>query len=974
MESNPPEENEFFLSLSDCSQILKRGAKTLTACMFVFAFLLGAYGLVKPVEYHVEATFREKGNSQGAAGTSSSALTSYLLNGLSGRSKSEAKTMMLSRKLLTQVVKALGLQGSLSKKTAETAWIKNIGENLIVEYFYLKKYKDYPLPEEVLPLHLKTIVFDREVPLTLTLTFIDTDTYEVFDSNKNYLGKGVFGDTFHGDDFQFTLLQTTADSLEGDTYYLTLESQIDVAMKFFDKITIVADNEDSSLLKLSFSHRNRSFASRFLNQLMQTYQDYLREEQDRISEEQIAYLNRRKNEIDGNLRVILDDYAKRLSDEVSEIGYAHSSKALEFLTRELQSYHQKEMEIQLDLKRENYLRDHNIPLDSRYQSDSNPTALNELIVEIRNLNQMTDLIELSLRNSSSKDLKEWQKSFSQQIEELSDIRRCTEDANVILSSLQTEKYPLPTVSLFDHPKYLVRSWSDQLLYFQDAYLSALPWEKGSKKLELDQFRNQFISYLTNLLHLLEVNENVIEERLAHQQAPQFEFQGIDLETSKELYVDYSRQLSAIEATILQLEFMINQLKDQDFEISSLSSVIDDPVVNAIINQASKHMVAILDDSNRGAREKERSKKELDVQKRFLSLHLEQTVELKRLKEKLIKDKIQSLQNASLELTQQKISVLENQFKEASDTHLSSLRQEMQLINQYTKELKKELSLLPKKWANERLIEHQIKMNAKMVEELTKLVESKNINFNLEIIQSAPLDLAFSPVKPQRPKVILFAVLGGILGLFVGLGVLFVDVIVRGVPVSGQSLALSGFHVSGKGMADGAQQLSLWRRIIAFLDAKKNSTELVVAGVGHHAVSTIEGVCETLCKRGEKSLLIHLDPSHSLSEEMQPSLLSYLEGDVELPKIFSNSRGFEQLEFGEESLYASELCQSNAMHELLESFKKKYDWIFLVSTEPLNTPFADMLVRSTDAAVICVKDERLSEIQKYPKERVSFVSF
>lgn len=969
MNSNQPEEQEFFLSPGDCIRILKKGAKKTAACVFIFAFILGAYGLIRPVEYYAEATFREKGNSQGAVGTSSSSsLTSYLLNGFSDKNKSEAKTMMLSKKLLNRVVEDLDLQGALSKKTRETAFIKNIGKNLIVEYFYLKKYRNYPLPEENLPINAVDINYTNEIPRTLTLFFDDDHLYKVFDSNKVLQGEGRVGAVFKGEDFRFTLNKGGNDSLGGDIYYLTLEPKDDVASRLAEEIVITSDAEDTSLLRLSFSHRDRHFTSQVINHLMYTYQLYLREEQNRISEEQIVYLNRREKEINDNLRVILDEYANRLSDEVSETGYAHSSKALEFLTKELQTYHQKEMKIYLDLKRENYLRDHHIPLDSRYQLDTSPTVLNDLLVEIRELNQLTDLLELALRNSSSKDLKEWQKSFSNQIEELSDIRRCVEDAKVILASLQTEKYPLPSVALFEHPKYLVRSWNSQLLSFQEEYLSALPWKKGSKKEELDQFSEQFISYLTNLLHILKVNENIIEERLAHQQAPQFEFQGIDLETSKELYINYSRQLSVIEGKILQLEFMLDQLQKDDFEVSSLSSVIDDPIVKDIVDNASKHMIAILDDSNSGIKEKVRLKKELDVQKRFLSLHLAQTVDLQHLKENLIKNKIHSLQNASLELTQQKISILENQFKDASDTHLSSLKQEMQLINQYTQELKKELSLLPKKWANERLIEHQIKMNSKMVEELTKLVESKNINYNLEIIQSAPLDPAVSPVRPSRPKVALFATLGALLGMMVSFGLLLINAIVKGVPASLENLELSGFNVSGTVGINVAADLAVWRRIIAFFSYRKQEASSMISGIGSCAVDSMQGVCETLSKRGESVLLINLDVC--LSKES--TLLQYLEGDVDSPHIFFDSRGFDRIEFGDETLYAQELCESSKMQEFILSLKKDYRWIIVASSELLISPFTDMLVKTFDSSVLFVKDEKLSEIQRYPKERVTVV--
>src|SRR5262249_41673901 len=144
-------------------------------------------------------------------------------------------------------------------------------------------------------------------------------------------------------------------------------------------------------------------------------------------------------------------------------------------------------------------------------------------------------------------------------------------------------------------------------------------------------------------------------------------------------------------------------------------------------------------------------------------HVEQMLKLLKLREELFKEKLFSIQNMQLELIHQKISVLQKHLNAYISSRISNLKQEKSSIELQQQALKQEMGKLPNKWASEQLVELHLEMTQKLIEEIAKLVESKNISTNLDVTQSAPLDKSLSPIHPQSPNLLIFALLGCIGG-------------------------------------------------------------------------------------------------------------------------------------------------------------------------------------------------------------------
>jgi len=260
------------------------------------------------------------------------------------------------------------------------------------------------------------------------------------------------------------------------------------------------------------------------------------------------------------------------------------------------------------------------------------------------------------------------------------------------------------------------------------------------------------------------HERMLKSRLSRQQENPFqEYQGISLEVATELYRDYSKQMIHMESTLRQNLFFIRQIEDSHFEITSLSAELTDPISIEMIQKASQLVLNLRDSNNQSLREQERLKEELHLERTFLMLHLQQIVQLMERNKQLIDEKIFALQNVALELIDQRISLLEKNLQEDLQLRLHSLQQEKILIERQLGNIHAEMAQLPQKWVSEQLLKQEVETNHLIFEEIAKLVETKNISHNLEVMQSAPLDLSLSPVHPLPPHAMLWGSLGFLMG-------------------------------------------------------------------------------------------------------------------------------------------------------------------------------------------------------------------
>lgn len=787
------DEPEMLVSFADLWQLCKDSKKKIFSWALLFAVLAGFYALSQPIEYEARATFRERARTQ--SGTSSNSLSALLMQNNHG-SSSEAISLLKSKRILERVAREKGLQASLHKKEMRFETLAKIRNNIAVEYATLRGKPRWVMPSNAIEIKAEGVAYEGEIPLSFHIQFISENSFQY--SHKAYdAGIGEIGTPIILKEIRFTIMRQSDQPLTFKEYTLTLEPLYSVVQGLLNGMKIETDRDDKTLIKLRYAHSNRHLAADILNSLMHEYKKFLIEEQQHLLHEQVNYLQTRQDKMQVHLHKMMEEYAVKLTSDLSNFGFPDSNKAIDFLASR-QSENAKEL-LALDL-----------------------------------------------------DLKRLQKH-------------------------------------------------------------------------------------------------------EHSQSSDIAFQGLNLETAQELSIHYSKQLNALESDILQRDHLSHQLQEPEFEISSLSTILEDPVSNEMVSKASALLLSLRDQRNRSAKDQERLKSELAVQKGFLTEHIKQTIQLLQLREKLLKEKIQTLLNMSLGL----------------------IKQEREVIEQHQQELQKEIAKLPNKWVSERLIDQQMETNKRMVEEITKLVESKNINSNLELIQSAPVDSASPPLKPRPPRILLFMILGAFAGSICALGISLTQAIRGGIKTTEGNLktalqqvlgTLSKQYKSGSTQPYTDQDLSLFRRIALFIEStigiqepwmpRVKSSALIV--LGNSPDYSLE-IAALLGVKGWKVLLLPLSFDKTPSPGEQEGLLPYLEGKISAPAI-QKMQGYDKIPPGGACRFASEYLGSLRFAKLFDELQQSYDWIIGVTHAQPNSAEVEQLMKQFHCAVITVTDQKFHELQ------------
>lgn len=974
--------DEFLLTFADLVFIIKRNKKTLRLSAIACALLALSYGLLKPMEYEAEGTFKEKGKSQ--SGLGNSLTTAFFL--MSDNVDSNALTMMRSRILIENLIKEKKLQGMIAKKERLFPLIsfQTIKNNLFTEYALFKNLKRPIVSDPTTDFTFEEIDYEGEVPKNFEMKVLSKEKFLLYDEHHREIGEGVIGQSFSRDGYSFTLSHTHANPVVDGEYSLALLPLEQTALSLSKKFKIETDRQDKNLLKITYKDSDRKLAADNVNTLMTIYQKYIACEHELICEKQVGYLVQRQKEMANVLETMMKAHANELSLDLSSTGFATSAKAMDFLAVTQQELKHKLFTINLEIQRLERAKS-DAPLDNdAFSSVNNLEVINKLATEKRLLKQQADSLSLVLRNLPSQS-QEFKESFALQLNDIEEIKQTLKEAHEALASLNHNEIPHLHPKLVDSSKYIFKDWHERLRDAKES-LDKKPLIQECLQ-DWEQCKTGFVSYLSNLTHFLNVYQRNIEERLAHQQAPLKEFQGINLNIARDLYISYNKELSNAESLATQHEFIYNQLNEPNFEISSLSTILTDPLSLEMITRTSNLILALKDQDNRSSKEQERLNADLVIQKGFLKTHIQQSIALLALRQQFLKEKIQRVQSLNLSLTQEQISILENQIKEYITSTLENLIQEKELIEKNLAELRIEMGAFPQKWAAEQMIDQQMEINKTLVEEISNLVESKNISNNLEKFQSAPVDIAFPPIHPKSPRILLLTMIGAFGGAFISFIWILGRSVVNGVKASEDNLKAAGQQVSGslsRSYQDTLDKdplldndLATLRRLIAFIDPKKDvknlqNTLLLLEGKGPDYSAPF---AELLALKGLTTIVLELHFEEIQKRELS-GILQYLEGKTKEPEIH-HLTGYDKIMSGGICRYANELIGSQRFKDLLGSLTKQYDWVIISSSASPKSAEAESLLDLFPLAAVTITEETLNDLKtciQHANDRNNKVAF
>lgn len=994
MEKKPENKQEILISLSDLIFILKKGRKKIYWGMAIFAFLVGAVAITRPVKYIADGTFKDKGKKQHGMGTPS---LSALLEGFNTTENNEATAVMQSRRVLAPIITKFGMQASISPKQMSFPTISIMKTNLRAEIAYWRNRRAPLYPSSAKPIVCQDILYTDEVPTTYVVTFDGKNQFEIRDLKKKLIGNGFLGHPIRiGNTTQFTLCVPNGIQSPKGEYYLSFTPMSDLAKGLEKAIRIESDKNDKSLLKIKFTDSERERSSQFLNAVMEEYQVYLKDESDKVSNNQMEYLYKREDVAAKKLEELFVDFAASLSSAYTGTGFPDSEREMDFFGASQQEFKKRLLSIELESKRLHSLQGNEHVFYDAYSNAGDAHIINSIFTEIRKLKQQRDSLGLALRNvQQSKDLSQ-EKSFTLNLAELEGLQYGSEQLKGLIANL--EKRPLLEAIHSDEPiakdnHLLVGAWLERLSNAQDAVKKASGETVAAKTEECKQCRKNFADYLNNQVRVFEVYQKMVAERLLHQQNLGDEFQGMNLLSAEELYREFIRQINEIQGQIRRYNFSLEEMQHPDFEISSLGVVLQDQVSRDAIAKAGQLAYDSKDQANRTPKEIERLKEELALQKRFLGLHIQHVNKLHSLSEELLREKLEMLQSVSLDLINQQVTILENHLDDFIQTRLANLKQEKQLIERKVNDLQIEMAALPKKWISEQMLKQRLRLNQNIMEEVVRLVEAKNISHNLESIQSAPLDFSVPPLLPKPPRLLIFTVLGAILGAFFSIAALVTKTIIRGVEASKENLELANQHVSGsltvhcsRGEEDkvlDSDLETLRRLLVYFSEADKESSKpnkldpiAIVKGAGPDY-----SVCfaQLATKRKMKTVILEISFNGGSSLSQAPGLLQYLEGEVSFPSI-QHGKHYDFISAGGFSRHSTEMIGSPLFKKLLAKLTEQYDCVLAVCYALPVSAEAEQLLSIFQNIAVTLSEETLQELNPYircayevpPRRKVSFL--
>lgn len=749
-----PDDHEILITFSDIAQLIKKNARKIYFWSLAFAIIAFSYSITRPIKFEAEATFKEKGMAKSGLDNYMS-ITMMMLR--ENSQESHAMTMMQSRRLIEQLIQEQNLQGTLVKNTYNFPFIpfETIKNNIQTELGILKN-SQYPiiadLPKDIA---ISEISYKMEIPKVLEINVIDDQTYDVIDEKKQKIGTGSFGSLFLAKDQQFSYLLTkqTLQNLNGLQYSLKLAPLQTIAKSLLKQFTIQPDKEDKTIIQIRHENGDRIQSAKNVNALMALYQKYIFDEHCKLCEVQTDYLVRRQNEMAGQLESMMQNYADDLTSDLSTTGFASSEKAMEYLASTQHELKRKLFTINLELQRLDHAEQDPSFDGELFSSTAELDIFNKIAGEKRQLKQIYDTLNLAIRGEKEGST-EFHETFLKQIVEQETNKQWLLETEEMLAALDHNELPKSRGKLVNNPRFVVKEWHKKFATAKDNFD-----KNASDVIAFEDWQNckkGFACYLERLNHYLKVSQRNIEERLANQQRPNSqEYLGINLETAKDLYMNYSKELCNLESAASEKEFIIGQIDLADFEITSLSSILTDPVSTEMIHRANLLILEIKDLGNRSTKESDRLSAELAIQKGFLKTHLIQSVSLSKLRQDILRKKIKEIQNVNFSLVQEELAILENQLRDYLSVAITNLTEEQSLLNQNLAEIRTELATLPQKYTKEQLIDHQMTINKTLMEEISKLVESKNVSNNLATFQSAPVDISHPPLHPKSPRLFLF---------------------------------------------------------------------------------------------------------------------------------------------------------------------------------------------------------------------------
>ena len=984
-------EEEFVLA-SDVLACLKKHCFGLVFCILLFAGAGFFFRLTREVKYEVKASFKELDQPL----NTSLGVVEQIFHAVQIKKPLNCFSLIQSHFLLKEVIEKLGLQADILKENRLKAYLTNIKENWKAE-----KKKKLLNPDAFV---FENLSYEGEKKKNYFLIFYTPDLYEIHLPKQGKIASGQLGKSIAFDNVTFTIAKTPKKLKLNHVYSLSIYPYMLLYSFLKKEMEISSHSRDPWTYEFSFYHRDRNLAKRVLNTLLEAYKNYLHIETEQLAKKQITYLQKRKQDLCVQMDRDLSKHVSFLKENLGKEGFLSLEGQLNIFQKRKQFFLDKKNKLD---KQESYLVESGFPMDEKEEFLT-------LESERQNLQKQRDHFDLALFSWFQKerktikipytDIEDKMRVYQNTLKEIS-----LEEEKLALGAKQESDF---LFSLF--PDLFIPLNKMRFLRFKEAQAAPIfyPFSKSlaielreirkkksqlKERLEKVSFekenktsfsREDKRAYLQHRLRLISLQEAILKERLFYPKKRTFTDKAIDLNEARSLYQRYFREKEGLENECEKLKFAKKYLGDADFEYISLMQILPDPISISLVEEMGRLVQTMRNSSDLSTLEIKRLKKLFAFKKIDLKRHIAQKITLNRSQIESLSQKIKALQFTILDLLNREISLLEKQIEDRIKQRQKALKTERFLIENQLQSIEKKLLRIPDLWLKEHQLAFSSHMNMKMLETMAELVESKNIQHRLSQIQSKPIDLPYAQIYPKPPRLKLFALLGGLIGLILG-GVLMVArEYIRGFSLTLQNIEMQGWknlgYFSSSFYSHAFKKVSqsnfkVLREISLFI-SQDQTAQIISLLVPQKKYQYVPFLAELLAKEGKKVLLITFEPSLKKEEKALPNLLTYLRKESQEVPIHT-IKGYDETFVLKEDPFTLEHLKKGHFELFLREMKKNYEVILLTSLAYPHSATGKYFLSLSDRTLITLKG--LSNQNLYPyfnwakregEEKLAFVSF
>lgn len=331
---------EITITFSELVSFVKQHLKFVCKWSYVLGGFILLVALFSPLKYTYEVKIKVPDNKIGSEGGLKDMIPLF---GQSSAAEG-AVTLLESHILLRQVIEKMGLQVRCHSDSFFKRLFISCQQSLLFG-IHKESFFDRDL------FSFRDVAFSGERPLDLLLRCLPDGSYELLENPSKVLGRALLGESLN-----FSLGHLVLEGLPrniefGKLYSCRLNPLSQEISYWKGRAQIKMAKFDKTILDFRMIDKDRHRGKRFLDLLLVGYQEWKQQDQNRIYDQQLAYLRQKTEEITESFRAELVQHRKYLQESLARYGTLGYTEEIESLMQSKHGYKAQLLEIALDLKR-----------------------------------------------------------------------------------------------------------------------------------------------------------------------------------------------------------------------------------------------------------------------------------------------------------------------------------------------------------------------------------------------------------------------------------------------------------------------------------------------------------------------------------------------------------------------------------------------------------------------------------------------